>query len=47
MTTYQQSAIIGYWRCGANIFEIAGIMEINHFFIKHLIDDYEATINEC
>lgn len=44
MTKFEQSAIIGYWRCGANIFEIAGIMQMMPDKISDFIDYYSKFI---
>lgn len=40
MTHYEKSAIIGYWRCGADTMQIAGIMECCQEVVIKTIVDY-------
>lgn len=37
-----ESAVIGFWRMGANNYEIAGIMVMLESDISNIISDYEV-----
>jgi len=45
MTQEEQSAIIGYYRQGANIAQISQLMEIPEDLAKKIIDQYLKSIN--
>jgi len=38
------SAIIGMWRSGANVYEIAGVTGFGYNFIKTVIENYKKHI---
>ena len=45
ITLEQRSAIIGYWRMGAPLEQIALITGIYYFTIEKIILDYELTLS--
>lgn len=40
------AAIIGYWRSGADIYEIAGIMDMEPVLIKTIIENYNNRLTK-
>ena len=40
MTTYEKSAVIGYWRQGATYELIGVIMGVSESYVKNIIDEY-------
>lgn len=41
MTTYEQSAVIGMWRSGADCFTIALVMGYTDWQVGRVIEDYK------
>jgi hypothetical protein len=44
MTSYEKSAIIGYWRCGATWKEISSLMGITVKEAKKIVNFYLKSI---
>jgi len=38
------SAIIGFWRIGADMYQIEGVTGVNQLGIQQIIDSYEETV---